>query len=150
MASSTSQPLCANKDPPQPQDKANHAKSEISNASNPGCVWFTNGELAFQSIQGNNGRPASNRTRCLKSPQSPDLVDWHDFSHTKLLVVLINKLVLYAGQLAKYLAIFLNRSRSSSVRRSWERNFKISLLASTLLLDLCGLYRVDPLVKTVV
>jgi len=52
--------------------------------------------------------------------------------HTPYSAVLIDKAVLQSGSLAKYRAAFFMISRSSSVRFSCARSFRISLLASML------------------
>jgi hypothetical protein len=67
--------------------------------------------------------------------------------------MLINELVLYSGWLAKYLAVlFYNISLLSGTPELGTKfqNFAFGFKQLiSLLLGLCGLYRVDPLVKTV-
>lgn len=66
---------------------------------------------------------------CIKSSLSNAQNSTH-CDNTKPLLMLVNELLLYSGWLAKYLAPLFKMSRFSSVRRSWEHNFKVSLLAS--------------------
>lgn len=59
--------------------------------------------------------------------------------HTPYSAVLIDKAVLQSGALAKYRAAFFRVSRSSSVRFSCARSFRISLLASSQSRTCCSL-----------